>query len=71
MEMGASELSKKVAKLQAKTEADRTEYSRRVQYVRAEHSKEIEELSEQLDLIEAEYNARFIGLGCRGGRGGR
>jgi hypothetical protein len=60
MDMGDSELSKKVAELQAKTEEDRTEYSHRVRDVRAEHSKEIEELSVQLDLIEAEHNTRYM-----------
>jgi ABC-type transporter Mla subunit MlaD len=59
MEMGDNELMKKVAELQAKTEADRIEYTHRVREVCAEHGKEIEELLTQLDLVEAEHNKRY------------
>jgi chromosome segregation ATPase len=59
MEMGDNELTKRVAELQAKTVADRKEYSHRVREVRAEHGKEIEELLSQLDMVEAEHNERY------------
>jgi hypothetical protein len=39
MEMGDNELTKKVAELQAKTEADRIEYTHCVREVGAEHGK--------------------------------
>jgi hypothetical protein len=53
MEMGDNELTKKVAELQAKTEADRIEYTHCVREVGAEHGKEIEELLSQLDRVSS------------------
>jgi hypothetical protein len=58
-ELGDGSLTNKIAELQAKTETDRVEYSRRVREVRAEHSKEIDDLLNQLDLVEAEHNERY------------
>lgn len=59
MEADDGALTGRIAELKSRTEADRAEYTRRIQQVREEHTKEIDDLLNQLDLVEAEHNEKY------------